>query len=144
MRWIALLCFGLLAGSCSEDEETGFTSLIGAWKYETPDKKIIVEFDIAGGSTTILAIENPKIFVDGTEGKAFVQAEDITETTMSKLRINANDAALTYPFDIVFNELTASTDFKTINVKSATYIWPWSPSAGPTSNSLSEIQIVRR
>lgn len=144
MKSLSIVVLVFLLAGCSKDEEVGFTSLIGSWRYETPDEKIKVEFDIVGGNTDILEVKNPKIVVDGVEGMAVALAEGITETTMSKLRINANDVALTYPFDIVFTNLSASADFKVIEVETAVYRWPWSPTSGPTSNSLTDIQIVRK
>jgi len=139
---IVFIILIFLATSCSKDEDNGFTSLIGSWTYTTPDSKIKVTFVIVGGTSgtsDILEVQNQTIEVDGQEGNAEIQAEGITEKTFGKIRINANDASLTYPFDITFNDLSASDDFSVINVTDATYIWPW-----PDNNTLSNIQIVRK
>ncbi|MEQ8425108.1 MAG: hypothetical protein RIA63_10390 [Cyclobacteriaceae bacterium] len=138
-KGIVYIILVLLSTSCTKDEDNGFTSLIGSWTYTTPDSKIKVTFDIVGGTSSILAVQNQTIEVEGQEGKAEIQAEGITEKTFGKIRINANDAKLTYPFDITFNDLSASDDFSVINVTDATYIWPW-----PDNNMLSNIQIVRK
>ena len=140
LRKLILIAVLLFAGiGCSEDDEVGFTSLLGSWTYTTPDNKIVVTFDITGGSTELLAIQNQTIVVDGIEGVAVAFTEEILETTIGRLRINANDATLTYPFSIDFNNLSANNDFTEINVETATYTWPW-----PTINNLENIQIVRK
>lgn len=141
---IVLIFVLFLLGSCSKDDEVGFTSLIGSWTYTTPDNKIEVTFDIVGGSDEILNLKDQTIVVDGVEGKAEIQSENITETTIGRVRINANDASLVYAFNITFNKLSANTDFTEINVESASYTWPWSPTAGPTINALENIKIVRK
>jgi len=130
---VAVVLFG-----CSE-EEVGFTSLIGSWTYTTPDEKIKVEFDIVGGDTEILAVSNQKIFVEGQEGMAVAQTENVTETAFGRIRINANDASLVRPYNITFTNLKASADFSVIEVEEANYIFPW-----PDGNELTNIEIVRR
>ena len=144
MKIGAYLLVGVLLWVACEDEDPGFTSLVGSWTYTTPDGKIQVSFDIGGGSTEILAINNPVIIVDGEEGTAVAVAQDIAETSIGKLRINANDVDLVYPFDIVFNDLSAAADFSAIDVVTATYTWPWSSTGGPTINNLNDIQITRK
>lgn len=139
MRFFAfvLILFSFLMG-CKE-EETGFTSLIGEWKYTTPDEKIEITFNIVGGETELLTIKNQTIKIEGSEGNANIQFSNITETSIDLIRINANDAALIYPYNIAFNNLSASPDFSTIAVESASYTYPW-----PNTITLSDIQIVRR
>ena len=129
----------LVISSCAKDDEMGFTSLIGSWTYTTPDNKIIISFDIVGGTTELLAVSNQRIVIDGEEGQAEIQSTDVTETTIGLIRINANDAKLTFPYNITFNNLSASPDFEVINVADATYTFPW-----PDINSLANIQIVRK
>jgi len=135
---ILIVATTLLFG-CSNDDKVGFTSLIGSWTYTTPDKKIKVEFDIVGGDKELLAVKNEKIFVDGQEGKAEVQTEAITETTIGRIRINANDADLVWPYNIAFKNLKASSDFSVIEVEETTYTFPW-----PDSNALTNTEITRR
>jgi len=132
-----IVIVSLLAGC--KDEETGFTSLIGSWTYITPDEKMEVSFDIVGGDSELLVIQNQGIKIEGVEGKANIEFEDITETTIKFIRINANDAALIYPYNITFSDLSASVDFETIDVQSASYTFPWQ-----NNITLSNIQIVRR
>lgn len=133
-----LIILLLLVGGCKE-EDPGFTSLIGSWIYTTPDNKIEVTFDIVGGTTEILVIQNQTIKVDGVEGRAELQTDKVTETTIGMIRINANDAILTYPYNIVFNKLKASEDFSTLAVEEAIYTFPWT-----VSQTLTEIEIVRK
>ena len=139
MRFVALVLvlFPFLIG-CKE-EEVGFTSLIGEWKYTTPDEKIEITFDIVGGDTELLTIKNQTIKIEGSEGNANIQFSNVTETSIDLIRINANDAALIYPYNIAFNNLSASPDFATLDVESASYTFPW-----PNTINLSDIQIVRR
>lgn len=129
----------LLVSGCGKDDEVVFTSLLGSWTYATPDGKIKVTFDIVGGTTDLLAIQNQKIIVDGQEGRAEIQIENVEEKTIGSLRINANDAKLVSPYNIVFTKLSASADFTTIDVEEATYTFPY-----PTVNPLSNIKIVRK
>jgi hypothetical protein len=124
--------------ACKEDE-TGFTSLIGNWSYTTPDEKIEVTFDIVGGDTELLEIQNQTIKVDGVDGMSNLQFDNITEASITLIRINANDAALVFPYNITFNNLSASPDFGTIDVEEATYTFPWQNIV-----TLNDIQIVRR
>lgn len=139
MRFVGLVLvlFSFLIG-CKE-EEVGFTSLIGEWKYTTPDEKIEITFDIVGGDTELLTIKNQTIKIEGSEGNANIQFSNVTETSIDLIRINANDAALIYPYNIAFNNLSASPDFATLDVESASYTFPW-----PNTINLSDIQIVRR
>ena len=139
MRFVALVLvlFPFLIG-CKE-EEVWFTSLLGEWKYTTPDEKIEITFDIVGGDTELLTIKNQTIKIEGSEGNANIQFSNVTETSIDLIRINANDAALIYPYNIAFNNLSASPDFATLDVESASYTFPW-----PNTINLSDIQIVRR
>lgn len=134
--YLSLVIF-LLSG-CQE-KDPGFTSLIGSWKYSTPDDKIAVTFDIVGGSTELLVIQNQSIAVDGVDGKAELESDGVQETTIKSLRINANDPGLTYPYNILFTNLKASEDFSTLEAEMAAYTFPWT-----TSNTLTNIQIVRK
>lgn len=129
----------ILVSGCGKDEEVGFTSLLGSWTYVTPDGKIKVTFDIMGGTTDLLAIQNQKIVVDGQEGRAEIQTENIEEKTIGSLRINANDVKLVSPYNIVFKKLSANADFTAIDVEEATYTFPY-----PTVNPLTNIKIVRK
>lgn len=140
MRLFIFLLSGLSLLGCGKDDDVGFTSLIGSWTYTTPDEKIKVTFDIVGGgSASLLAVENQTIEVDGENARAEIETVDITETSIKKIRINANDAALTFPYNITFNDLKANTDFTVLDVADATYTFPW-----PESQGLTNIQIVRK
>ncbi|MGE0589892.1 MAG: hypothetical protein AB7O48_15045 [Cyclobacteriaceae bacterium] len=144
MRCVLLVVAVTLLVSCGGDDDPGFTSLLGSWTYTTPDGKIKTTFDIVGGDTEILKFENQTIEVDGSEGRAEIQVENIAELSIGKVRVNANDVDLVYSFDITFNDLAASDDFTVINVATASYTWPWSATSGPTTNQLENIQILRK
>lgn len=144
MRNILIAVTISLLISCGGEDDPGFTSLLGSWTYSTPDGKIKTTFDIVGGDTEILKFENQTIEVDGSDGRAEIQVENIAELSIGKVRINANDVNLVYSFDITFKDLTASDDFTVINVATASYTWPWSPTSGPTINQLENIQILRK
>lgn len=133
------LILSLMVTGCGKDDEVGFTSLFGSWTYTTPDGKIEVNFDIVGGATELLAIQNQKIVVDGQEGRAEIQIDNIEEKAIGSLRINANDPVLVSPYNIIFTKLSASTDFTTIDVEEASYTFPYS-----TVNALTNIKIVRK
>jgi len=134
-----VLAWCLLAGACGKEDDPGFTSMIGSWQYTTPDEKIKVTFDLVGGTTEVFSVKNQTITVDGQEGRAEVQADNLSETGIGSIRINANDAALTFPYNIMFNDLSPNEDFTVIKVKDATYVFPWQ-----NNNSLTDIEIVRR
>lgn len=138
MRVTFYLLFIVLMIGCKEEEQ-GFTSLLGKWIYTTPDEKIEITFDITAGTSEILSVGNQTIKVEGVEGKAEIQTEVITETTIGMIRINANDKDLVYPYNIVFKNLSASTDFSAIEVEEAIYTFPWTDNI-----TLNDIQIVRR
>lgn len=135
---LVIVIISLFTG-CSKDDDTGFTSLIGLWTYTTPDEKIKVEFDVVGGDKDILNVINQKIYVEDEEGMANVEIESVAETSFGRIRINANDTDLVYPYDIVFTNLVASADFSMIEVETVTYIFPWGK-----SNELSNVKIERR
>jgi len=142
MKRISVLLFiatYFFATSCGKEDEVGFTSLIGSWTYTTPDEKITVSFDIVGGDSELLKVTNQLIVVEGKEGRAEVQTEGITESNIGRIRINANDAELVKPYDIIFSNVSASDDFTVMNVEEVTYIFPW-----PQSNVLNNVQIKRK
>lgn len=127
----------VVALSCSKDDGPTFTSPEGNWAYTTPDGKIAVTFEVVK-SGSAFDLKAQTITVDGTLCNAEKEVVSFTATSVQKIRINANDAKVTYPFDIIFNGGTVSGDFKTIEVPNATYVFPW----GKT-NTLTDIQITR-
>jgi len=133
---LALLTFFLLA--CSKDDGPKFTSPEGNWTYTTPDGKIAVTFEVIKSGTNF-DIKSQTITVDGTLCNAEKEVVNFTSTSVEKIRINANDAKVTYPFNIVFNSGVISDDFKKITVPVATYTFPWG-----TDVSLADIEITRK
>jgi len=124
--------------SCKKDKDPGFNSPAGSWAYTTPDGTIAVTFDVVASSSGF-DVQNQTIKVNGVEARAERTVTAFTATTVQKIRINANDTKVTYPYDINFNNGTVSGDFKTINVAEATYIYPWG-----TTKNLANITISRK
>src|SRR6478609_971057 len=122
--------------SC-KDKDPGLTSPVGSWAYTTPDGTIAVTFDVVASSSGF-DIQNQTIKVNGVDAKAEKTVTAFTSTGFQKIRINANDAVVTYPYDINFNNGEVSSDFKTITVPTATYSYPYG-----TTNNLSKITITR-
>ena len=136
MKRLLLFCLVVAAG-CS-DKDPGFTSPEGTWGYTTPDGKIAVTFEVTKTSADVFDIVNQTMKLDGTLVKAEKEVIAFTSTTIEKIRINANDSKAVYPYNIVFNNATVSSDFKTISVPAATYTYPWG-----TTVTLSNITIGR-
>ena len=140
MRTISVLCLALivLSNACKKDDESKFTSAEGNWTYTTPDGKISVDFTLVKSGTT-WSVTNPAIRVDGTSGNAEVITGTINPPAIQSIRINANDAKLTYDYSIEFDNATVSSDFTKIYVPGATYTWPIDK-----TNSLTTISITRK
>ena len=132
-----LFCLILLAG-CSDKKDPGLTSPEGKWGYTTPDGKIAVTFEVTKTSTDVFDIKNQTMKINDVSANAEKEVVGFTSTIIEKIRINANDTKATYPYNIVFNNGTISTDFKTISVPTTTYTYPWG-----TTVSLSSITITR-
>jgi hypothetical protein len=126
----------VIAAGCSKDP--GLTSPVGNWSYTTPDGKIAVTFEVIKTSDNVFDIKNQTMKLDGTLVNAEKEVVAFTSTTIEKIRINANDSKAIFPYNIVFNNATISSDFKLINVPTATYTYPWG-----TTLTLSNITIVR-
>lgn len=136
MKKLLLFCFVIVAG-CS-DKDPGFTSPVGTWSYTTPDGKIAVTFQVTNTSADVFDVINQTMKLDGTLVNAEKEVVAFTSTTVEKIRINANDSKAVFPYNIVFNNATVSSDFKTISVPTATYTYPWG-----TTVALSNITIGR-
>ncbi len=136
MKKLLLFCLVITAG-CS-DKDPGFTSPEGTWGYTTPDGKIAVTFEVTKTSTDVFDITNQTMKLDGALVNAEKEVIAFTSTTIEKIRINANDSKAIYPYNIVFNNATISSDFKTISVPTSTYTYPWG-----TTLTLSGITIGR-
>ena len=136
IKRLLLFCLVVLA-ACSS-KEPGLTSPEGKWSYTTPDGKIAVTFEVIKVSANVFDIQNQTMKLDGALVNAEKEVVAFTSTTIEKIRINANDTKAVYPYNIVFNTATISTDFKTINVPTATYTFPWG-----TTKSLADIVIQR-
>jgi hypothetical protein len=137
-RLLILFFIVLITVSCKKDKDPGFTSPEGSWTYTTPDGFIAVTFDVVV-ATSGFDVKNQTIKVNAVDAKAEKTVTAFTATAVQKIRINANDTKVTYPYDINFNNGTVSSDFKTINIADATYVYPWG-----TTKSLTNITITRK
>jgi len=139
MSRIIIICFVFVSIlSCKKDKDPSLSSPEGSWTYTTPDSKIGVTFDVVTASSGF-DVKNQTIKVNGVDAKAEKTVTAFTSTGFQKIRINANDAVVTYPYDINFNNGVVSGDFKTITVPTATYSYPYG-----TTNNLSNITITRK
>ncbi len=139
MKNLLLFALLMLAAGCSKHKDPAFTSAEGKWAYTTPDGKIDVTFELLMNSNGGLDVQNQTIKIDGTLYKSVSQISGvILPSTIQKIRINANDAKIVYPYNIEFNTGTVSGDFKTITFSTATYTWPY-----PTVLSLTSVKVTR-
>jgi len=140
MRTISVLCLALIAllNSCKKDDEPKFSSAEGNWTYTTTDGKISVDFTLVKSGTT-WSVTNQVIRVDGTAGNAEVLATGVNPPTIESLRINANDAKLTYDYSIEFDAGTVSSDYTKITVANGLYTWPIDK-----TNTLTNVTITRK
>jgi hypothetical protein len=140
MRTISVLCLALivLLNSCKKDDDPKFTSAEGNWTYTSPDNKIGVDFTLVKTGTS-WSVTNPVIRVDGTTGNAEVTFDGVAPPAIQSIRINANDAKLTYDYSIEFDNATVSSDFTRIDVAVGSYTWPFG-----TTNALTNIAIHRK
>ena len=136
MKKLLLFCF-VIAAACSSNDPD-FTSPEGKWGYTTPDGKIAVIFEVTKTSSNVFDINNQTMKLDGTLVNAEKEVVAFTSTAIEKIRINANDSKAVYPYNIVFNNASISSDFKTISVPNTTYTYPWG-----TTLTLSGITIGR-
>jgi hypothetical protein len=138
MKNLLLFILLILAAGCSKHKDPGFTSAEGKWTYATPDAKIAVTFDLVKNSSGGLDIQNQTIKIDGTLYQSVSQITGVILPSIQKIRINANDAKIVYPYNIEFNTGTVSGDFKTITFSTATYTWPY-----PTVLNLTTVKVTR-
>jgi hypothetical protein len=128
--WISLI-------SC-KDKDPGFSSPEGSWSYTTPDGTIAVTFDVVASSSGF-DVQNQTIKVNGVDARAEKTVTAFTSTTFQKIRINANDSKVVYPYDINFNNGIVSGDFQTLQAANVTYVYPWG-----TTQSLTSVSIARK
>lgn len=129
MHFLRFLLIVWLLGvfGCGKDEPEPvptFSSVDGKWTYRTPDKKIDVDFELSTNATGELNILNATISINGTVGQAAAQIFDVNLPAIDSIRINANDASLTYPYYIAFSGCTLAEDFVSILVTEAEYTDP--------------------
>lgn len=120
-RLLLFLCI-VLAG-CSKHHDPGFTSVTGKWTYTTPDNKIAVTFELTKQVSGDVTIGNPTFKIDGTAYQSAAQISGVSLPAIQKIRLNTNDPGLSLDYNIEFDNGAISTDFKVINVPSASYSW---------------------
>ena len=138
MKRFLLLIFLCAAGCSSKHKDPGFTSVAGKWTYTTPDNKVAVTFELAKSASGDVSLQNQTMKLDGTQYESAAQMTGVNIPTIQKIRINANDIKAIYNYSIEFDNCTVSSDFKTISVDTANYIWPWG-----TNKPLADIVITR-
>jgi hypothetical protein len=123
--------------SCS-DKDPAPAELESKWSYTTPDLKMVVTFEVVRMSDDAFDIKNQTMTIDNVLANAEKEVVAFTRTTIEKIRINANDSKVVYPYNIEFKNATISADFKTISVPFATYTYPWG-----STNNLTNITLER-
>ena len=134
-RLILLFCVAIM--SCG-DKDPAPTILESKWSYTTPDLKMVVTFEVVRMSDDAFDIKNQTMTINNVSAIAEKEVVAFTRTAIEKIRINANDSKVVYPYNIEFKNATISTDFKTISVPFATFTYPWG-----TTNNLTNITIER-
>ncbi len=132
-----ILLFGVILMSCN-DKDPAPAELESKWSYTTPDLKMVVTFEVVRMSDDAFDIKNQTLTIDNVLANAEKEVVAFTRATIEKIRINANDSKVIYPYNIEFRNATISTDFKIITVPFATYTYPWG-----TTNNLTNITLER-
>ncbi len=131
------LLFCVVIMSCG-DKDPAPAELESKWSYTTPDLKMVVTFEVVRMSDDAFDIKNQTMTINNVVANAEKEVVAFTKTAIEKIRINANDSKVVYPYNIEFRNATISADFKTISVPFATYTYPWG-----TTNNLTNIIIER-
>lgn len=141
IRWIfsigaiALLTF--YAG-CSKNDPAPATA-DGKWTYTTVDGKMKVTFELVKNSAGSVDIKpDATMVVNGTSGNAAAQMSGVNLPTIGSIVINANDAALVYPYTITFTSIKFLSDQNRLDVSSGSYTYP-----NGVSNTFASISITR-
>lgn len=140
MRKLLIACLAIVValGGCGKEDDPTFSSAEGNWIYTTPDAKLTVEFSLKKNDAGWVATDQ-SITVDGTKANAVIQTTALLPPAIGSIRINANDGVVMYPYFVLFEDAEVSSDFKQINVASASYTWPHDK-----TNSLTNITITRK
>ncbi len=132
------LCLITLCAGCSKSSPAPATA-VGQWTYTTTNGKIKVSFELVKTASGSMDIKNPaSITVNGTLGVAVAQISGVSIPDIASIIINANDAALTYPYSITFTSCKFLSDANRIDVSSGNYTYPWG-----TTNPITSISILR-
>jgi hypothetical protein len=105
---------------CSKGD-SGPTSAEGTWTYTTPDKKVAVTFQLVKTASGSLEIQNQTYKLDGTAYESAAVMSGVSLPSIASIKINANDAKITYPYYILFTGLKVSNDFKRMEVTDGEY-----------------------
>ena len=137
LRLVVVVSFFMIVAACSKSN-SGPSSAEGNWTYTTPDGKIKVNFELVKTSSGSLDVQNQSIRIDGTVYMAEKEITGVSLPDIAKIRINANDAKITYPYYVQLLNGKVSGDFKRIDVPTGSYTFPY-----PTVVALANISVVR-
>lgn len=124
--------------ACSSSSDPGPKSAEGSWTYTTPDSKVTVTFDLIKSAGGDWSVQNPKTKINGNLYQTVAIFSGLAPPAIGNIRISANDANAVYPYPVIFNNGTVSSDFKKINVPDGSYEYP-----NGTVNTLTNIVITR-
>jgi hypothetical protein len=121
--WISALCLIVALLGCSKSD-SGPSSAEGSWAYTTSDGKVAVTFQLVKTSSGSLNIQNQTYKLNGTSYESAAVITGVALPAIATIKINANDAKITYPYDITFNNIKVSSDFKRMDVADGSYSTP--------------------
>ncbi len=137
---LSFICLSIITlySGCGKSSPAPATAE-GKWTYTTSDGKIKVAFELVKTASGSMDIKNPaSITVNGTLGVAAAQISGVNLPDIASIIINANDAALTYPYSITFTSCKFLSDVNRMDVSSGSYTYPWG-----TNNPITAISILR-
>jgi hypothetical protein len=134
--WICASFVVVVMMGCTKSD-SGPSSAEGSWTYTTPDAKVAVTFQLVKTASGSLAIQNQTYKLSGTSYESAAVISGVALPAIATIKINANDAKLTYPYYILFTNIKVSSDFKRMDVADGEYSTP------TATTSLKAVTITR-